>query len=420
MVKKKIEKPRRELTKRQLSRWQQQKRRQRITVGLGLFIIVVVLGIIVGGWYVTQYRPLRQTVIKVNDTEFDMNYYLKMLKFYGEGQSINYMYGLADGMVTIIGRNELVQQEAMKLGISVSNETVDEELKSYEPPLSKDYRDLVRADMLRSRLRDEYFEQKVPVSAEHRHIMAILLESENQATEVRARLENGENFADLAGELSLEGLSKIEKGDLGWRAEDVLAVLLNTSIPGEYAFSSEVEVLSQPMYDEVVTKGVGYWLIEVLDREEETGKVNVRVILLGSEGEAQEVRARSEAGEDFAALAQEVSQDYLSGSNGGNVGWVDTGILSPAFNEFVLEAELETLSEPVRDEMVSTTGGYWLLKVLGMDGNRKISDEDRVLLKTQALSDWILELENDPENKVESYLDDEKKAWAIEQAMKNN
>jgi len=47
----KVEKPKREVTKRQLSHWQQQKKRQRIILGLGIFIVVVVLGVLGAGWF---------------------------------------------------------------------------------------------------------------------------------------------------------------------------------------------------------------------------------------------------------------------------------------------------------------------------------------------------------------------------------
>ena len=129
--------------------------------------------------------------------------------------------------------------------------------------------------------------------------MAMLLESESQATEVGARLEAGEDFGELAGELSLEGLSKVRIGDLDWRPKDVLAELLDTSIPGDYAFDSEIGVLSQPIYDAGITKSLGYWLIEVLERKEEPEGTHVQAILLGSEEEAQHIRDRLEASEDF-------------------------------------------------------------------------------------------------------------------------
>ena len=427
MAKKKVKKPHREATKRQLSQWQRQKRRQRIILGFGIFIIVAVLGIVGAGvytkWYIAEYKPLRQTVITVNDTEFNMDYYIKMLKVYGEGQPSYYMYYLADEVVRYIEQNELIRQGAMELGISVSDAEVNEKLKSLDLPLKQSYKDIFRAELLVSKLLDEYFEQEVPVSAEQRHVMAMLMESESQAIEVRARLEDGESFADIAGELSVEGVSKNKEGDLGWHPKDILTVLLGTSIPEEYTFESEVGVLSQPLYDETITKEVGYWLIKVLEREEESGEAHVQAILLGSQEEAQDVRASLEASEDFdkdfADLAKELSQHDASKEDGGDLDWLAPGTMSSAFDEFAFNAEIElgTLSEPIRDDTVITKGGYWLLEVVDEDEDRQIEDDDRDLLKGKLLNEWVSGLWDDPENKVESYLDDEKKWWAVERAI---
>jgi parvulin-like peptidyl-prolyl isomerase len=305
----------------------------------------------------------------------------------------------------------------MALGITVSDEEVDKELKSYNPPLSKDYRDVARTQLLVGKLRDEYFDKQVPTLAKQRQILAMFLESESQANEVRARLEAGEDFATLAGELSLDAVCKAKKGDLGWRPEGVLPLLLETSIVDEYAFNSEVGVLSQPIFDENKTKMVGYWLIKVLERDEEAKTAKVKVMLLASEQQADEVRARLEAGEDFAALAKEFSQHDESKGNGGDFEVTSPDAVSSAFSEFAFSAELNVLSQPIRDEAVSTKGGYWLLKVVGIDDNRQITDEDRTLLKADALNKWGKALFDDPKNKVKSYLDDEKKGWAIMYAI---
>ena len=416
---KKIEKPKREVTKRQLSRWQREKRRLRIIRTLGIFIIIVVLGVVGGGWYISQYRPLHQIVIRVNDTNFNMNYYIKVLKYYGQGQPDYYMYSLADEVVKVIQRNELIRQGAGELGISVSDKLVDEELKSRDPPLNKDYRDVVRTEMIVNTLLDGYFEQQVPVFAEQRQILAMLLESESQATEVRDRIEDGEDFGKLAGELSLDSLSKAENGDLGWRPKDVLADLLDTSVPGDYAFSADVGVLSQPIYDEEIVKNVGYWIVKVLEREQEAEEAHVQAILLASEGEAWQVKSRLEAGEDFDALAEELSQHEASKEEGGDLDWIAKGMASSALDEFIFntEIELNTLSEPIRDETAWTKGGYWLLKVIDKDDNKEIEEGDRNFLKAKALDEWVSSLWDNPENEVDSYLDDEKKIWAIEKVI---
>jgi len=424
LAKKKAEKPRREVTKHQLSQWQLQKRRQRILLGSGIFIILAVLGVISVGiyqrWYIAEYKPLHETVITVNDASFDMSYYINALKYYGQGmsiQDIQGMYGLADGVVTIIEQNELIKQGALNLGISISNQEVNDELGNRGLPLSKDYRDFVRTEMLVPRLLDEHFEQEVPVSDEQRHIMAMFLESEKQASETMAKLENDEEFTDLAKELSLDSFSEENEGDLGWRPEGILAELLTTSVVEEYAFGSDVEVLSQPLYDEDKTKSVGYWIIRVLDRKEEPEEANVQVILLSSEEQAQTVRTRLEADEDFATLAQELSQHDASTEDGGDLGWITPNIMSSTVNEFVFNTELE-LSQPLRDEDVRTRGGYWLVEVIGIEDNKEIEDEDRDLLKTKAFNEWVLALWDNPENEIDdSYLDAGKKEWAIWKAL---
>jgi parvulin-like peptidyl-prolyl isomerase len=430
LAKKKVEKPKRELTKRQLSRWQQQERRRRIILGSGIAIIVAVLGVIGGGvynqWYIPQYKPLHEIVIEVNDTKFNMDYYIKRLenvalqyesyyKPYGISVTTDtkMMSYLADEVVKEIEQYELIRQEALKLGISVSDEEVDKGLKSSALPLNEGYRDAVRTQLLVNRLRDEYFDKQVPTYAEQRHIWAMFLESESRVNEIRAKLEAGGDFVKLAGELSLDTTSKTKEGDFGWCPKGVLVLRSEPSLIDEYAFSAEAGALSQPIYDETRTKLVGYWLIKVLSRDEEAKTAQVKVMLLGSEQEAGEVRARLEAGEDFATLAKELSRHDDSKENGGDLAMSSQDTFNSIFMDFVFKSELDTLSQPIRDDSVSTKGGYWLVKVTEIDNNRQIADDDRELFKSDALNKWVEGLLNKPENKIVSHIDEGKKLWAI-------
>lgn len=412
MAKKKVEKPKREITRRQRSHWQQQKKRQRRMLIAGIAVIAAVGGILGGGWYTNEYQPLRQTVIRVNDTEFSMRYYIDMLE-------LQYIYGVNNDMATFIEQNELIRQgvEAENLGITVSDNEIDEELKGYDPPLGREYRDVARTSILTEKLLSEHFEREVPLSTEQRQVMAMFLESEEQVAEVRAKLENGEDFGQLAGELSLEVFSKNDNGDLGWYPKGILSELLATSVPEDYAFAAEVGVLSGPLQDEAIHKGVGYWVIEMLERDEE--KVHTRAILLGNEQEARGIIARLESGEDFAELAEEFSQDIGSRGEGGDMGWLESEGVAAIFEDFIFNSELGELSQPIRDDGARTMGGYWLVKVVDRDDNRKIEDGERELLKQKALSEWITSLWDNPENEVEDYLDNEKMAWAIERARRN-
>ncbi len=58
---------------------------------------------------------MHHTVITVNDTEFDMSYYIDALKVGGRGQSAEYTQSLAGSMVRQIEQSELIRQEALKL-----------------------------------------------------------------------------------------------------------------------------------------------------------------------------------------------------------------------------------------------------------------------------------------------------------------
>jgi len=419
---KKVEKPKPEMTKRQLSRWQQQRRRQRLILIAGIAIIVVVLGVLGVGvynqWYLGEYKPRHEVLIEVNGTKFDMDYFIKMLKFYGAGASPTDLPKLADQVVKIIEQGELIREEAAKLGFTVSDAEVEAKLKSYNPPLSEDYRDLVKTQLLVNKLLDEYFDKQVPTYAEQRYILAMFLESEGQVSEVKARLEAGEDFSELAGELSLDKTTKDQKGDLGWHPEGILTSTLGTSLVDEYAFSAEAGALSPPIFDEAKTKPVGYWLIKVLERDTEGGGAKVKLMLLGSEQEANEVRAKLEAGEDFAALAKEFSQHTKSKDNGGDFD-ISKGTMGEAVDDFVFNSELGVLSQPIRDDKQTTTGGYWLVKVTEIDSNRQISDEDRNLLKNDAFTKWVDGLFNDPNNKITSYMDENKRLFAVSHVLQS-
>jgi len=296
--KKKAEKPKREFTKRQLSHWEQQKKRRRLFLILGISVIAVAAGITGRGFYITHYQPMHETVIRVNDTEFSMGYYIKMLEF-SAGDQPDYLPYLAGQVVTAIEQNALIRQGAERLGVVATDSEVEEMLKQIDPSLSRNFgedlvRDLTTTEILMAKVRDVYFDQWVPEFANQRHIMAMFLESEGQATEVRARLKNGDDFGELAGELSLESFSQTENGDLGWHPYGILSGMRGFSIVDDYAFTLSVGSLSQPLYDQDRTKSVGYWLVKVLDKD-------------GEEAEA-EAEAEEEAEAEAEAETEEEAE----------------------------------------------------------------------------------------------------------------
>jgi hypothetical protein len=341
-----------------------------------------------------------------------------MLKLEGAYHSVTDLSYVADSTLQNIQRNELLRQGALELGFSVADEEVVKELRENDLPDKEAYRDLIRQQLLTDRLLDAHFDAQVPLFAEQRRVMAMMLESESQALDIRSRLEDGEDFSELAEELSLEPLSRGKGGDLGWVPEIILQEMLQTSIVDDI-FSHRVGELSQPIFDDEAQKWVGYWLVKVLDRDEEEEETHIQVMLFGSEDEAKSFKHQLEAGEEWGPLAVEHSQMEGVASNEGEY-LVSPGEMSGPVDEYAHdpETELGVISEPLRDETVTTKGGYWLIEIPDQDAERRIDTEYRDYLKAKAFDEWMAALVDDEGNEIVEYLDAEKKSWAIEQAAR--
>jgi hypothetical protein len=184
------------------------------------------------------------------------------------------------------------------------------------------------------------------------------------------------------------------------------------------AFAVEVGELSQPLYDADKQKSVGYWLIEVLDQYDD--QAHVQAMLIGNATDAQAVRARLEAGEDFAELAVEFSNMPNVADDKGDFGYILEGDRGEIFDSFVFSGETEPrLSEPIFDDATSTKGGYWLIEVIAEE-DRLISNEDRYTMKIRAYYEWVNALWDDPENEMESVVSQEMHDWAVVQAKQRS
>ncbi len=413
---KKIERPKHKPTKRQLSSWQKQKRRQRIIFGVGIAFILIALVLVILGLndcYVNEKKPLKETAIEVNGETFNMGYYIDYLSYYtGEYYYLAGYY--ADVVIQSIQYNELMEQEAAELGIVVSEDEIKEELKDSELPDTQVTRDIIMSQLLLEKMKEEYFDPQIEVSADQKHVMAIFLESQSQAEEVRQRILGGEEFGEIAAEMSLEAYTKQESGDLDWKPEGVIDSLLGTSVLEGFIDGYAVGTLSLPIEDTEKTKDTGYWLAMVLERDEESGEAHTKAILLGSEEEALAVKERLDEGEDFDVLAEEFSQVW-SEEDGADLGWIAEGDLGGVLDSFAFDQEtgLNTISQPVKDESRETIGGYWLFKVLGEE-YREISEDDRGRIANQMLEEWLTQIWEDPENEILSYIDETKKQFAVD------
>lgn len=101
---------------------------------------------------------------------------------------------------------------------------------------------------------------------------------------------------------------------------------------------------------------------------------------------AQELRNRILAGEDFATLAREYSDDPSNASSGGDLGWFGRGRMVPEFDEVAFSLPLNEVSEPVKTQF-----GYHLIEVLEKDSNRPKDQYQLQQERQQAFQTWLQE-----------------------------
>ena len=394
-------------TKHQLSSWQRQMRIRRIVIIAAVVFLACILSWV--GYetyedYKDRVGTLHEVVIEVNGVPFTMEYFVKVLDAYTADMEPESIYFMASYIATNIIRDELLRQGAKNLTIEVTSEEIDARLIEAELPDNEIYRDMVRAVLSQEKLEEEYFGSGLNATMEQAHVQVMLVESQEVATELIAEIEAGGNFTALVEEFSCN--SSIE-GDLGWLPKE----LMPNTLLADAAFNITPGKISQPIYDETMIKNIGYWLIEVTDKQDE--EIKARAMLLGSEAEAARVKAELVSG-NFSSLAEEYSQ-HKSKDEGGELGWLKRGDMgNEAFDEVAFNITANEVSEPVKDESVQTTGGYWLVKVVDK-GDHELEETVKEELRDRHLNDWFEELQED--STIENHLDTDKISWAVNKVL---
>jgi len=168
---------------------------------------------------------------------------------------------------------EVIAQAAAEMGIDVTEADVDAEIDGLQATLTnttweswlesnqyteEELRQALANSIITNRVRDDVIAQ-LGEAVEHVHARHILVATEAEAQDVLDRLAAGEDFAQLAGEVSLDVTTRDFGGDLGWFIrEELLDVTL-----AETAFSIGAGEIAGP----VVTR-LGYHILQTLEKEE--------------------------------------------------------------------------------------------------------------------------------------------------------
>jgi parvulin-like peptidyl-prolyl isomerase len=127
-------------------------------------------------------------------------------------------------------------------------------------------------------------------------------------------------------------------------------------------------------------------------------QVHARHILVETEEEAKKVIERLKAGEDFAALAKELSKDDSNKDKGGDLGWFGRGVMVTEFENAAFALEPGKISD-----LVKTDYGYHIIQVLEKDANHPLDEATLSQRKSNALKDWL---------STQRYSDRVKRYWS--------
>ena len=271
------------------------------------------------------------------------------------------------------------------------------ELKGYRKQLAQPY---LTDKQVNERLIEEAYERmKKDVRASHILISIAgdalpkdTLAAYNKALSVREKLVKGEDFETVARRSSEDPSAKQNGGDLGYFTSMMMVYPFENA-----AYSTAVGQFSMP-----VRTRFGYHILKVTDIRDAQGQVRAAHIMVKvpenandtveskAEQKIREIYNRVKAGEDFAVLASQFSDDRTSGKNGGQLPWFGTGKMVPEFEKVAFDLKTENqISEPFKSPY-----GWHIIKLLEKKGMPSF-DEMKAELKQKISKDSRSEVSRD-------------------------
>lgn len=184
--------------------------------------------------------------------------------------------------------------------------------------------------------------------------------------------------------------------------------------------------ISDDRYRELVGISLLYSRMEAYLAEQvpyEAEQVHLHIILISDYDEGLAVKERLDAGEDFAAVAREVSIDGTSSETGGDIGWMPTIISAFEYEIGILDVNEISAVMPYYSSTTSTSEStepdyYYILKISEKDDARTLTEEHRAIIQTRALEFWLAQ--EIPQHDISYDFDSESYAWLSWQLEKRS
>ncbi|MGD6965940.1 foldase protein PrsA [Rossellomorea vietnamensis] len=276
---------------------------------LGLIGSVVVVSLIITGFVFSK----EEVVAKVGNNSISKDdLYTMMVDQYGEA-----------ALDTLIA-DKIVELESDKKEIKVKDSEVEAELETLKSSYENDeafnqaltssgasmesVKENIRSYLLTERLLSdrvtitddqikEYFEANKETFAQQEQVQAshILVEDEAAATEVKKKLDDGGDFAQLAKEYSTDTSNAESGGELGFFSKGDMVAEFE-----EKAFSMKADEISDPVKTEF-----GYHIIKVTDKKDAK-----EAVLEDHQEEVKNILFDQALQTEYPAWLQEQKEEY--------------------------------------------------------------------------------------------------------------
>ncbi|WP_443201006.1 peptidylprolyl isomerase [Pseudomonas sp. CNPSo 3701] len=244
----------------------------------------------------------------------------------------------------------------------------------------QEVKNFLASDLGKMQLSEEFRLANIVIPIQDDASSDALQAAERRAQDIYQQARQGGDFAKLAIANSASDTA-LDGGDMGWRKAAQLP----------QPFDSMISAMSVGDVTEPIRTPGGFIILKVLEKRGGEAaavrdEVNVRHILIKpseirSDAEAkvlaERLYQRIQAGEDFAELAKNFSEDPGSALNGGSLNWIDPNALVPEFREVMNNTASGEVSKPFKSQF-----GWHVLQVMG----RRATDSSEQMREQQALN----------------------------------
>ena len=359
---------------------------QGLTAKIILGLIILTFAVAGIGSYTNSVDTSVATVNgeKISQQEFDTAYQAqrnRMTQQFGEmfetlSNDSNYMANFRQGVLDNLINEKLIDQSAKNLAIRVSDDRIKKTIR--EMPefqvdgvfdnnrylalinqagfyQSSNFRDYLRVEMARRQL-----SQALVASEFNLPYQETLQQNlENQTRNIRFATLSAKQFeADI--EINEEDINAYYQANIA-RFENKEKVKVNYIRLSVDDIADAIDVSDEDIsayyqdniasFTEGEQRRVSHILVAFIEGDSESEAT--------AKTEAEAVLARVTAGENFATLAKELSSDTLSGENGGDLSFIEEGVMGDDFDDaaFALTQIGDTTA------LVKTSFGYHIIKL---------------------------------------------------------